>query len=162
MRQKLLSLGSDYVIEDDQGRERFRVDGKAFSFGDKLSFQDMSGEERAFIREKHLSWGPTYDIEVDGRTAATVKKSLFSLIHCRFSVDVPGPDDLEARGSFLDYEYEITHVGDGHLAAVVSRKWFALADSYGIDIAGDEDDVLILATTVVIDLCCHSSGGDSH
>jgi uncharacterized protein YxjI len=82
MRQKLLSLGSDYVIEDDQGRERFRVDGKAFSFGDKLSFQDMSGEERAFIREKHLSWGPTY--------------------------------------------------------------------------------VLILATTVVIDLCCHSSGSDSH
>ena len=159
MRQKLISLGDDYIIKDASGRECFRVKGKVVSFGDKLSFQDMRGQELAFIRERHLTWGPTYDIEVDGRTVAIIKKSLFTLLHCRFSVDVPGPDDLEARGSFMDQEYEISHVRDGRIAAVVSKRWFSWADTYGVDVEDGENDLLILATTVVIDLCCEPDTG---
>jgi uncharacterized protein YxjI len=158
MRQKLVSLGDDYTIKDDEGNERFLVDGKVFSIGNKLSFRDLDGNELAFIRQRHLTWGPTYDIEVGGRTVAVVKKKLFTPLHCRFSVDVPGPDDLEARGSILDHEYQITHVQDDRVAAVISRRWFAIADSYGIDVASGENPVLLLATAVVIDLCCQPDG----
>jgi uncharacterized protein YxjI len=154
MRQKIISFGNDFIIKDASGQDRFLVDGKAVSFGNKLSFQDMDGNELAFIRERHLSWGPTYDIEVDGRTVAIVKKGLFTMLQCRFSVDVPGPDDLEARGSFLDHEYEISRVQDGRIAAAVSKRWFSLSDTYGVEVADGENDLLVLATTVVIDLCC--------
>lgn len=153
MKQKLFAWGDDFTIKTEDGREVFFVDGKAFSFGNKLSFQDMQGHELAFIRQKLLSWGPTYEITRDGNLLAVVKKHLFTLFRCRFTVDVPGPDDLEAEGSFLDQEYTFTRAGQ--VVASVSKKWFAWADSYGVEIAEGQDEVLILASTVVIDMVCH-------
>jgi len=153
MRQKFWALGDDFSIKDESGAEAFFVDGRAFSFGKKLSFQDADRRELAFIRQKLLSWGPTYEIERDGRTLAIVKKKLFTFLRCKFTVDVPGPDDLEAEGSLLSHEYTFTR--HGQPVASVSKRWFTLTDSYGIDIADGEDVVLILASAVVIDLCCH-------
>jgi uncharacterized protein YxjI len=153
MRQKFWSWGDDFTIRDEDGRDVFFVDGRAFSFGEKLSFQDMQGRELAFIAQKLLAWGPTYEISSDGRLAAVVKKELFTLLRCRFTVDVPGPDDLEAEGDFLDHEYSFTR--GGAVVADVSKRWFTLADTYGIDVAPGESDVLILAAAVVIDLVCH-------
>lgn len=153
LQQKVFCLGDDYTIRDEQGNDCFFVDGKAISFGDKLSFQDMNGNELAFIRQKLLAWGPTYEIYRDGELAAVVKKELFTFLKCAFTVDVPGPDDLEAVGDFLDKEYTFTRGGD--VAATVSKKWFSFSDTYGVEIADGEDDVLILASTAVIDLCCH-------
>jgi uncharacterized protein YxjI len=153
MKQKLFSWGDDFRIQDDQGRDVFSVDGRAFSIGDKLSFQDMAGNELAFIGQRLLAWGPTYEIYRAGELAATVKRALFTFFRYRFTVDVPGPDDLEAQGDFLDHEYTFTR-GERAVAAV-SKRWFSWTDTYGVDIADGEDDVLILASTVVIDMVCH-------
>lgn len=153
LKQKFWSWGDDFTIKNAAGEEQFFVDGKAFSWGDKLSFQDASGNELAFIRQKLLSWGPTYEIEVHGRLVAVVKKKLFTFLRCKFTVDVPGPDDLEAQGSFLDHEY--TFARHGREVAAVSKRWFSWTDTYGVDIANGEDDVLILASAVVIDMVCH-------
>ena len=43
----------------------------------------------------------------------------------------------------------------GTRVAEVSKRWFDLGDTYGIDVAEGEDDVLILAAAVVVDQCCH-------
>lgn len=153
MKQKFWSWGDDFIIRDENGRDAFIVDGRAFSWGDKLSFQDPAGTELAFIRQKLLAWGPTYEIEVHGRLVAVVKKKLFTLLRCKFTVDVPGPDDLEAQGSFLDHEYAFER--QGREVAQVSKRWFSWTDTYGVDIAAGEDEVLILATAVVIDMVCH-------
>ena len=153
MKQKLFCWGDDFAIKNQQGQDVFFVDGKAFSIGEKLSFQDMAGRELAFISQKLLSWGPTYQIYPGPELAAVVKKSLFTFLHCKFTVDVPGPDDLEAEGDFLDHEYQF--VRGGRVVAAVSKQWFAWTDTYGVDIADGEDDVLILASTVVIDMVCH-------
>jgi len=154
MKQKLFCFGDDFAIKDEAGRDAFFVDGKVFTIGQKLSFQDMHGKELAFIRQKLLSWGPTYEIYRDGNLAAVVKKHLFTLFRCAFTVDVPGPDDIEAQGSFLDMEYTFSR-GDRQVAEV-SKRWFSFSDTYGVDIADGEDDVLILASTVVIDMICHA------
>jgi uncharacterized protein YxjI len=155
MRQKLFSWGDDFFIKDESGRDAFFVDGKAFSFGNQLSFQDLTGNELAFIKQRLLSWGPTYEIYRGGQLYAVVQKELFTFFNCRFSVDVPGPDDLEAAGDFLDHEYEFNR--DGNAVAAVSKQWFSWADTYGVDIAAGEDDILILASTVVIDMACHDN-----
>jgi uncharacterized protein YxjI len=153
MKQKLFSWGDDFCIKDEGGADVFFVDGKAFSFGEKLSFQDMQGNELAFIRQKLLAWGPTYEIYRQDALAAVVKKELFTLFRCKFTVDVPGPEDLEAQGDFMDMEYTFNR-GD-RVVAEVSKRWFAWSDTYGVDIPDGEDDVLILASTVVIDMVCH-------
>ncbi len=153
MKQKFFAFGDDFVIKTEDGQDAFFVDGKAFSIGDKLSFQDMQGHELAFIRQKLLSWGPTYEIYRNDQLQAVVKKKLITFLHCRFTVDVEGPNDLEAKGSFTDHNYEFTR--GGHRVAEVSKRWFSWTDTYGVDIAEGEDDVLVLASSVVIDMVCH-------
>lgn len=154
MRQRLFSFGDDFHIKNASGENVFFVDGKALSFGDQLSFQDLAGNELAYIQQKVLSWGPTYEIYRNGALQAVVKKELFTLFNCRFLVDVPGPDDLEAKGDFLHHEYVFSRGGQS--VATVSKQWFSWTDSYGVEVADGEDDVLILASTVVIDMACHS------
>jgi uncharacterized protein YxjI len=160
LKQKLLSWGDDYYIRDADGRDVYRVDGKAISWGGKLSFQDMDGAELAFIEQKLLKLSPTYEIYRNGELAAVVKKELFALLHHRFTVDVPGPDDLEARGDFLDHEYVFTR--DEREVARVSKRWLSLSDTYGVETVDGEDDVLILASAVVVDQACHRDDGERH
>jgi uncharacterized protein YxjI len=154
MKQKLFCWGDDFTIKNEAGQDAFFVDGRAFSIGNKLSFQDLQGNELAFIRQKLLAWGPTYEVTRGGQLLAVVKKQLFTLFRCKFTVDVPGPDDLEAQGNFLDMEYSFTRAG--RQVAEVSKRWFSWTDTYGVDIAEGEDQVLILAATVVIDMVCHA------
>lgn len=156
MRQKLLSLSDSFTIKDENERDAFLVKGKILSFGDKLSFQDTSGNELVYIDQQLLNWSPTYELWRGEDLLAVVKRELFSFIHHRFTVDVPGPDDLEAEGDFLDHEYAFTRAG--RVVATVSKQWFTFADTYGIDIAEGEDPVLILASAVVVDMVCHGDG----
>lgn len=154
MRQDLLSFGDDYTIKDDDGREVYRVDGKAFTLlREKLAFQDMAGKELAFIREKLIALTDSYEILRDGKQVAVVKKDLVNVFRCGFTVDVPGPDDLDAQGNLLDHEYTFSR-GD-RVVASVSKRWLTLRDTYGVDIVDGEDAVLILAAAVVIDQVCH-------
>jgi len=160
MKQRLFSFGDDFYVKDASDRDIYFVDGKAFSLGDQLSFQDLEGNELAFIKQRLLAWGKTYEITREGQVAAVVQKELFSFFHHRFTVDVPGPDDLEAQGDFMDHEYEFRR--GGRTVATVSKKWFSWTDTYGVDIAPGEDPVLILASAVVVDQACHPDDGERH
>jgi uncharacterized protein YxjI len=153
MKQRWFSFGDDYKIQDAAGEDVLQIDGKVFCIGDQLSVQDMDGRELAYIDQKMLSWGPTYEIWRSGRLAAVVKKSVFTLFHCKFTVDVPGPDDLLAEGDFWEHEYRFTR--EGREVASVSKRYFSWTDTYGIEVPHGEDPILILASAVVIDLCCH-------
>ncbi len=155
MKQKLFAWGEDFVIKDEAGKDVFFVDGRAFSLGDKLSFQDMQGEELAFISEELFSLGPTYKIFHNGALHATVRRSMLSFGSTRFSVDVRNCGRLEAAGDFSEHSYTIRR-GD-ETVATISRQWFVGHDTYGVEIGDGEDVVLLLATTVVIDMCYNRS-----
>jgi len=121
--------------------------------GDNLTIRDMKGNELARIEQKLLAMGPTYDIFRGEDHIAEVKKKLFTLFRAKFYVDVPGPDDLEAQGAFMDHEYVFKR--GSHVVGTVSKKWFSLSDSYAIDISKGEDPVVVLASAIVIDLVMH-------
>jgi uncharacterized protein YxjI len=157
MQQKFLSLGANFAIKDETGADVYLVHGQPL-LGFELSIQDLQGNELAKIHRKLLTFSPTYEIYRNGQLQAVVTKSLFSLFGCRFTIDVPGPNDLEARGDLLDHEY--TFVRGERLAATASKQWFSWTDTYGIDVMPDEDDVLILASSVVIEMA--SGGGEGH
>jgi uncharacterized protein YxjI len=154
MKQDWVALGDDFTITDERGDVVAKVDGHVFSIGDKLTFLDASGREMGQISQQLLSLRPAYEVSRGGQQLAVVKKDFFNLFRCSFTVDVPGPDDLEAKGKLLEHDYEFIR-GDRTVARV-SKSWFSFTDSYCIDVADGEDAFLIVASAVVIDLCCHS------
>jgi uncharacterized protein YxjI len=154
MKQKLFAWGDDFYIKDQDGKDVYFVDGKGFSFGKQLSFQDLSGNELLYIKQRLLSFGPAYEIYQDDQLVSVVEKELFTFFSCKFTVDVAGPDDLEAEGDFMDHEYVFTR--DGETVAAVSKEWFSWSDTYGVEVAEGENDLVILASTVIIDMACHA------
>ena len=147
MHEKMFSIGDDYWIEDDAGQRAYRVNGKAIRFRDTWVLEDTAGNEVATIREKKLSIRNSITIDLGGRHA-TVKKALVGL-RDRFVVEVDGGQDLKITGNIVDHEYEIER--DGDQIAEVSKRWFRVRDTYGIEVAPEQDDALILAVTVCID-----------
>ncbi|TJY67214.1 hypothetical protein E4J89_16025 [Arthrobacter sp. CAU 1506] len=148
MREKLLSIGDDFWIENDQGQRVFKVNGKAVRIRDTFVLEDTSGNELASIQERKLSIRDKVDVKRGGDTAATVHKALIG-IRDRFAIDVKDGEDLKAHGNIVDHEYQIER--DGRTVATISKKWFRVRESYGVEISAGEDVPLILALTVAID-----------
>ena len=151
MREKLVSIGDDFWIEDGSGRRAFKVDGKALRVRDTLKFRDAQGNELCQVQEKKVRIKDTMEIEgPNGETLATVKKALITPVRDRWTIKVGNGPDLEIQGNILDHEYRIEDGRDK--VAEVSKKWFRVRDSYGVEIAPGQDDILILAATVAIDM----------
>lgn len=148
MREKLLSIGDDYWIEDEGGERAFKVDGKAARVRETFVLKDADGDDVAKIQERKLSVRDRMVIERPEGGDATVKKALVG-IRDRFSIDVDGAEDLRAKGNFVDHEYDIERGGD--TVATISKRWFRVRETYGVEIAPGEDESLMLAITVCID-----------
>ena len=150
MQQRLVSIGDDFWIENEQGERAFKVDGKALRIRHTLIFEDASGVERCKIQERMLRIRDSMEIEgPDGSRLATVRKALITPIRDRWSVDVTAGSDMEIQGNVLDHEYTVE--AGGTKVAEISKKWFRLRDTYGVEIAPGQDDALILAITVAVD-----------
>ena len=153
MREKLISIGDDYWVEDADGNKAFKVDGKAARIRDTWKLEDASGNDVATIRERKLSVRDAITIELGDRKVV-VKKALVG-IRDRFHIDVDDGPDMKAHGNIVDHEYEIEQ--DGDTVAEVSKKWFRIRDSYGVEIVPGIDPVLILSITVAIDALSHDA-----
>jgi uncharacterized protein YxjI len=151
MREKLISIGDDYWIEDDSGERVFKVNGKAARIRDTWVLEDARGREVALIRERKLSVRDAIKIEFGGREA-TVKKALIGF-RDRFHVEVEHDEDLKVKGNVVDHDYEIER--DGHKIAEVSKKWLRARDTYGVEVRDEADSVLVLAVTVAVDALAH-------
>jgi uncharacterized protein YxjI len=149
MREKMFSIGDDFWIENDDGEKVFKVNGKALRVRQTFVLESPGGEELFTIQERKLSVRDKMAVERGGQTVATIKKALITPLRDRYSVEVDGGQDLEAKGNIVDHEYEFKR--DGDKVAEVSKRWFRMRDTYGIEIKPGEDDALILACTVCID-----------
>jgi uncharacterized protein YxjI len=149
MREKMFAIGDDYWIETEGGERAFKVDGKALRIRDTFVLETPSGDELFTIQEKKLSVRDKMEIERDGRTVATIKKALVSPLRDRYSISMEDGEGMEAKGNIVDHEFKFER--GGNTVAEVSKRWFRIRDTYGIEIAPDQDDALILACTVCID-----------
>ena len=154
MREKMLSIGDDSWIEDDSGQRVFKVNGKALRMRRTLRLEDLDGNELCKIQERKLRVRDTMEIEApDGRRMGLIQKAMITPLRERFEVEVPDQPELKVRGNILDHEYKVKR--DGEQIAEVSKKWLRMRDTYGIEIAPGEDDVLILAVAVALDAMEH-------
>lgn len=155
MRQKIVAFGDDFYIEDERGERLFHIDGKVLTIRDTLVFQDMQGRELCRIKEQLVKIKDTMNIEgPDGENIATVKKDLINVLRDHFTVKIKGGPDLDIKGNVLDFDYRIRE--RRHDVARVSKKFFRVRDSYGVEIQPGQNDILILAVAAALDMMVHN------
>ncbi len=157
MRQRLVSIGDDFWIETDSGEQVYKVDGKALRLRKTLVLEDAEGHKLAKLQEKMLRIKDAMEIEdADGNRMAMVKKALISPLRDRWSVEIEDGPDLDIKGNIVDHEYTFT---DGRTpVATVSKQWFRVADTYGVEVEPGQDPVIVLAATVALDMMAHEHG----
>lgn len=154
MRQRLVSIGDDFWIETDSGERAYKVDGKALRLRKTLVLEDAEGHELAKIQSRVMRVRDAMEVEdPDGNRIAMVKKAMITPFRDRWDVEITDGPDLEVQGNVVDHEYTFT---DGRTpVATVSTKWFRVADTYGVEVAPDQDPVPVLAATVALDMMAH-------
>ena len=158
IRQKMFSIGDDFWIENAEGQQVFKVDGKVLRIRKTLVFEDLKGRALCQIKERLLTIKDTMVIEdPSGRDMAVVKKALIAPLGDRWDVNVKGGPDLDVQGNILDHEYSIRQ--GRTKVAEVSKAWFSLTDTYGVEIASGQNDILILAVAVAMDMMVHDEDG---
>ena len=154
IRQNLISIGDDFWIENEAGQKIFKVDGKVLRIRKTLAFEDAQGKKLAQIKERLLTIKDTMVIEdAHGRDLATIKRALIAPLRDRWSVNVKGGPDLAVQGDILDHEYTIKQ--GRKQVAEVSKKWLSLTDTYGVEVGPGQNDILILAVAIAIDMMAH-------
>jgi uncharacterized protein YxjI len=135
IRERFFRFGDDATITDENGNVVLEVDGKVLTLRDRLVLRNPAGQAVA---------------EVHRQEAATVRKHFFTPFRDRFTIDIPGPDDLELSGNLLDHEFTIRR--GRQTVATASKRWFSIRDTYAVDIEPGQDDLLILASVLALEL----------
>ncbi len=150
IQERIFSLTNDFWIEDENGNQAFYVDGKALSLRETFELRDPSGMLRAVIRKKVLAVRDTMNIEDEAGVLATVRPALFSPFRHRYEIELADGSSLDAVGNFADKDWQVV-TGDGIVMAQISRQWFRIRDTYGVDVAPGGDDAVMMAIAVCID-----------
>ena len=160
VRQRVFSIGDDFWITDEQGNRVFLVDGKALRLRETFELKDANGSIVATVKKKLISVRDSMEIEHEGAVVATVRKALISPLRHRSVIDLADGTQLEAVGNLADHEFDI--LAPGQPVAHVSRAWFRIRDTYGVDIAPGQNDALVLAIAVCLDRIHHDEEEKKH
>jgi len=159
VRERIFGFGDDYWITDEQGEHAFLVDGKVLRLHDTLELKDPDDNVVASVHKKVLSLHSAMKVERDGDTVATVRKAWFSPFGEKFTAELADGREVEIKGNLLDKEFEMRL--DDTTVAEVSRKWFRIRDTYGVEMSDDADAALLLGIAVCVDrLLTHEDDED--
>jgi uncharacterized protein YxjI len=145
LKQKVFSWRDRFYVKDENGSDRFAVEGEIFTWGKKLHVYNPNGEEAAFIRQKVWSWLPRYYIEIGGRVVCEIVKEVTFF---KPSYRLEGLS-WRLEGDFWAHEYSLTD--GGRQIMRLSKKWFTLGDSYELYITNPCDELLCLCVALAVD-----------
>lgn len=148
IKQKIFTIGDRFAVYDQNGNEKYFVEGEIFTFGKRFHIYDLSGTELFYIEEKVFTFLPKFYIFENGTQVAEIIKE-FTFFSNEYTVNGPG---WSVTGNFLDHDYDIKS-RDGHSVASVTKEWLTWGDTYHIDIADGYHEAFALAVVIVIDAC---------
>jgi len=152
IRQKIFSLRDNFTIKDQFGNNCYQVTGKIMALGDKLYFNDMEGNNLIYIEQKLWRLLAEYNMFENDEKIATVKRK-FSF-RPRFDITSKF-GEITLDGNYWQHEFSIKR--ENYTMADVSKKWFSLSDTYGIEVYDTENTEFILALAIVIDQVLHDN-----
>ena len=154
MKEKVFSWGDRFTVKDENGWDKYFVQGEVFSLGKKLHILNIHDEEVAFVQQRLLTLMPRFTVFMGGREVAQIRKE-FTLLFQRYVIDGLG---WEVEGSILAHEYEIRK--NGRTIVRISKEWLTWGDSYMLDIADPADELIALAVVLTID--CVAEAGNNN
>lgn len=146
IRERAIAVRDGFCVADESGRDILRVDGESQHMFD---LKDPSGATVTTIRRQLMAMRENMEIDRAGAVVATVRKALVSRLHHRFVVDLAAGGQLEAHGDITEKEFDIR--SGATVLAQVSRAWFKVKHSYGVEVAPGEDDHLLLTIALCLD-----------
>lgn len=155
IKEKVFSWGDKFTVKDEYGNDKYFVQGEVFSWGKKLHVYDNVGKEVAFIKQEVWSFLPRYYVFCGEEQIAEIKKE-FSFLFPRYSIQGLG---WEIEGKLMAHDYEI--IKNGHSIVSIRKEWMTWGDSYELDIANPEDEIVALAVVLTIDCVMEASSGAS-
>ncbi len=153
IKQKIFSLGDKFFIKDENEKDVLIVKSQLLSFGKKLRIFDLNENEKCYIEQQLFNFMPQYNIYIDGEMIATIKKK-FALFRNDFDIS-SDKANYYVEGEFLAHEFKIFN--DRRLIGRVSKEFFSFSDTYGVEVDDGEDQILVLAMAIVIDMVCHDN-----
>ncbi|WP_371378063.1 LURP-one-related/scramblase family protein [Thalassotalea aquiviva] len=168
LKQRFLSLNECFEISNEQNEVVYTLQGKFFSLGKQFTLTNLVNGHQIKIQQKLLSFRPTFVVsQVDENDPNAVIgqqtriiKTFFPLLKTRFLIQSNGKE-LQVMGSFFSHEYEFFIRHSDHsreVIARVSKQWFSVSDTYGVDIYQSQYTPWILSYVIVIDAIHHENG----
>jgi len=148
---EVFSLGDSFRIKDEVENDIFIVKQQLLSIGKKLRIFDLAENELCYMEQRLFKFMPEYDIYIAGRLVANVKKK-FAFFKNDFIITSP-ECQYYVEGDIWAHEFQICR--DGCAVAHISKAFFRLTDTYGVDIDDSIDQLPVLALAIVIDMVCH-------
>lgn len=154
LMQNLASIIDAAIVQTDEGNVAFSFESTRQEMMDMLVLRDIDGSVRCLLPGPYSGLVLATDVlGNDGRRLARVSRTPISAVRDRFEVDVePGTywvvfGDVGSREFTLD--------SPRAQVAEVSRRWFLLPQTFGVEVAPGQDDALVLAVVATIDLLAH-------
>lgn len=145
IKQRVFSWGDTYDIYDEAGNVRYMVKAEVFAFGHQLHIFDSVGNEIGQIHQKIFTFMPQFEIVIGGRICGTIYKR-FSFFTPKYDIDF---NDWHVEGDFLGWDYDV-YSGCSSIIHI-SKQLFHWGDTYVIDIADPQDELMGMMIVIAID-----------
>lgn len=155
IKEKVFSWGDKFTVKDEYGNDKYFVQGEVFSWGKKLHVYDSVDREVAFIKQEVWSLLPRFYVFCGDEQIAEIKKE-FTFLFPKYSIQGLG---WEIEGKLMAHDYEI--IKNGKSIVTISKEWMTWGDSYELNIANPEDEIVALAVVLTIDCVMEASSSAS-
>ncbi len=162
LKQKFLSITEKFEIKNAQDQIVYVVDGKFFTIGKQFKLSNNCGEVVAEIKQKVFAFRPTFDLSFQNGESARIIKTFLPIFRSRFVVnlDCQGKRarEITVSGNFMSHEYQF--IEHQQVIASVSKQWFSLSDTYGLEVLDETLAEVMLSLIIVIDAIHHGRDND--
>jgi uncharacterized protein YxjI len=153
LMQNLASIPDAIIVQTDEGTVAFRIESTRRDMMDMLVIRDMVGRVRCMLPGPQSGPAATDILGGDGRSLARVTRTQISAVRDRFEVDILTGDFWIVIGDVGSREFTLDSP-NGRVAEV-SRRWFLLPDTFGVEVVPGQDDALVIAVAATIDRLAH-------
>ena len=144
IKQNIFTLGEKFYVKDEAGRNIYYVEGSFLRIPKKFKIYNMNQQLVATIESRLFKIMSHYDIKTS-KKELTVKEN-FTFIKKSLSIV---NSDWKLQGNLTSHEYAVLN----HSKPVMrlSKKWLTWGDTYELDILNEEDALVCLAITIIVD-----------
>lgn len=145
IKQRVFSWSDTYDIYDENENIRYFVKAEVLALGHQLHVYDARNNEVGRISQDLLTFLPAFEIEVNGVKQGTIQKK-FSFLTPRYEIDFNG---WRVEGDFLGWDYDV--YSQCCPIIHITKEVLHWGDTYVIDIANPEDELMGLMLAIAID-----------